>query len=352
MQVFTPLILKRRTLVLRAFTVSIAVFCLVVLLAQVAFARNTYVITDGDQVKVHTTFASDPVKVLSEAGVLLDETDTYTTQTVGNGTEITVRRGQLITVHCGGTAYPFCSYGETVGTLLDRLGIPSGSNFEASLPLNAQTYDGMEFTVNYVVRTEETYTVDIPFETVYREDPTLPEGAQEVLEEGKAGQMLCKTSVVYVDTQETQRDLLKETVLQEPVTQVIAVGTGESALAVATGVPIIKDGIIITATGEVLTYDKVMQFVSTAYTDDNTCCTDTTATGTKVRVGTVAVDPKVIPYGTRMFIVSNDGEYIYGIGTAEDCGGGIVGNRLDLYFVTKPECFQFGIRDCTVYFLV
>ena len=77
----------------------------------------------------------------------------------------------------------------------------------------------------------------------------------------------------------------------------------------------------------------------------------TTATGTTVRVGTVAVDPTVIPYGTRMFIVSNDGNYVYGIGTAEDCGGAIKGNRLDLYYPTDAECFAFGRIGCTVYFL-
>ena len=76
-----------------------------------------------------------------------------------------------------------------------------------------------------------------------------------------------------------------------------------------------------------------------------------TATGTTVRVGTVAVDPTVIPYGTRMFIVTNDGTYIYGIGTAEDCGGAIVGNELDLYFDTDAECWEFGVKGCTVYFL-
>ena len=76
-----------------------------------------------------------------------------------------------------------------------------------------------------------------------------------------------------------------------------------------------------------------------------------TATGTTVHIGTVAVDPTVIPYGTRMFIVSNDGQYVYGLSTAEDCGGAIKGNRLDLYYPTLAEAFQFGIRNCTVYFL-
>jgi len=76
-----------------------------------------------------------------------------------------------------------------------------------------------------------------------------------------------------------------------------------------------------------------------------------TSTGTTVHVGTVAVDPRYTPYGTRMFIISNDGAYVYGISVAEDCGGAIKGDRVDLYFPTLKECFAFGRRDCTIYFL-
>jgi 3D (Asp-Asp-Asp) domain-containing protein len=68
-------------------------------------------------------------------------------------------------------------------------------------------------------------------------------------------------------------------------------------------------------------------------------------------VGAIAVDPTVIPYGTEMFIVSNDGKFIYGYAVAEDCGSSIKGNRIDLYYDSVEECNRFGIRDCTVYFL-
>ena len=76
-----------------------------------------------------------------------------------------------------------------------------------------------------------------------------------------------------------------------------------------------------------------------------------TATGTIARVGAIAVDPKVIPYGTRMYIVSSDGTITYGVATAEDCGGSIKGNRVDLFFDTYSECINFGVRSCTVYIL-
>jgi 3D (Asp-Asp-Asp) domain-containing protein len=76
-----------------------------------------------------------------------------------------------------------------------------------------------------------------------------------------------------------------------------------------------------------------------------------TSTGTTVRIGTVAVDPRIIPYGSRMFIISNDGVYIYGVAVAEDCGGAIKGDRIDLYMPTYEDCVQFGRRTCTIYFL-
>ena len=105
--------------------------------------------------------------------------------------------------------------------------------------------------------------------------------------------------------------------------------------------------------GTVLTDRKFAgaDVLATAYTCEGWGRPGITATGTIARVGAIAVDPRIIPYGTRMFIVSDDGEYIYGIATAEDCGKSIKGMRIDLYFDSVAECNTFGIRDCTVYFL-
>ena len=68
-------------------------------------------------------------------------------------------------------------------------------------------------------------------------------------------------------------------------------------------------------------------------------------------MGTVAVDPKVIPLGTALYIVTDDGEYIYGYCIAEDTGGAVKGNIVDLFFNTLAECYAFGRRNCTVYVL-
>ena len=146
--------------------------------------------------------------------------------------------------------------------------------------------------------------------------------------------------------------MLSEAVTRAPVAEIIAVGTGvEGEASDPNAMPVIADGYITLPTGEVLTYSDTATIRATAYTHTDAGCDMTTYTGTTVHKGTVAVDPRYIPYGTRMFIVSNDGAYVYGISVAEDCGGDIKGDRMDLYFPTFDECIQFGRRVCTIYFL-
>ena len=103
---------------------------------------------------------------------------------------------------------------------------------------------------------------------------------------------------------------------------------------------------ITTSDGQVLSYSSTLSVQATAYTGGGV-----TATGTSARYGAIAVDPKVIPYGTKMYIISDDGKWIYGVATAEDCGGAIKGNIIDLYFDDYNTCIQFGRRNCTVYIL-
>lgn len=352
MQKFISFFQTHRKHFLRAAALVLPVLCLVGLLSQTVFAQTTYVITDGNQTMVHTTYTTNPAKALDEAGLSLGEDDSYTTQeTLADSTvEITIRRAQTIFVNNCGEQQQVSSYGETVAKLLNRLGISPAGDYVVSLPLDTQTYDGMQLSIDYLTEQTETYTTEIPYEVIYQFDPTMAVGESKVLTPGVTGQMLCTDTVIYKNTQEQSRTNLQQKVLENPVNEVIAHGVSARA-GQNNDQPIIEDGVIILPTGEVLTYTNTKQFVATAYTKTDAGCDDITATGSQVRTGVVAVDPTVIPYGTRMFIVANDGSYIYGLSTAEDCGGAIIGNRLDLYFETEDECWEFGIRDCTVFIL-
>lgn len=351
MLVFNPTVHSHTKWIVRIVALLLPLVFVVPLLAQTVFAQTTtYTIRDGEEVVVYTSNTTDPAGVLKELGIELGSEDTYTT-TPGNGVaEIIVQRNQDITINYCGEVMEVCSYGETLETLLNRLGLTAsyGDNI-VSLPLDTMTYDGMEVTVDNLMQVEQTYTQEIPYEVSYCYDPTLPEGEEKLLVAGKSGQTSITASVTYKNFTEQSRTVLSETVVESVVNEIVLVGTGEKVGA--EGTVAIGNGVIVTADGEILTYSRTDTFKTTAYTHTDEGCNMITATGTTVRVGSVAVDPTVVPYGTRMFIVANDGSYIYGIATAEDCGGGVKGNHIDLYFPTTDECWAYGVRSATVYFL-
>lgn len=352
MHILKRFALNRKSRATRTTVIVMFVALTMLLLSQTVFARTTYVITDGSRVLIHTTTATDPAAVLGEAGLELGENDTYTAQVIPGLAEIKVQRNQTISIDYYGEVMEASSFGETVQELLTRLNLSWGGEDTVSLPLNTETYDGMTLTVSNVIRQDQTYTTNIAHETIYCDDTSMPAGTERVITAGVDGQMVCDATVTYINGVESERLVHTEKVVTQPVSEVVAVGRGDQMQKEADkAMPVIGDGIIYLPTGEVLTYSKTSQVSATAYTHTDPGCNFYTATGSRVRMGTVAVDPRYIPYGTRMFIVSNDGSYIYGVSEAEDCGGAIKGSKIDLYFPTYNECIQFGRRNCTVYFL-
>lgn len=348
---------EKYTLMTRVLAVMLPVLVLCIILSQSVFALNTYIINDGDQVTIHTSFATDPADVLSEAGIVLNPEDTFTHEP--GSTEITINRLQTVTIKLGSEKITMLTYGETVQSLLDRAGITLTDDHSISALLSSATYHGQEITVTTSCYKEEAYTTEVPYETRYCYAPNLPEGMEVKLTQGVNGVADRTANVLYIDGNEISRTVLTENITTQPITEVIAIGTKTGVTPEESGIdpmnmlgkPIIGDGYIVTPAGDVLTYKSSDIYSATAYNNQDPGCTIWTAIGTLCRVGAIAVDPKVIPYHTKMYIVSNDGRYIYGEAVAEDCGKSIKGMKIDLYFDTVQECIQFGIRDCTVYFL-
>ena len=333
-----------------ALLTLILVLSVTALLTQTAFA-TTYVINDGDRVVTCTSFATDPAEVLGQAGVPLEEDDTYTTEAGDGEATITINRARRIALRYHGETSIVSSQGETVEQLLYRLGLILTEEDVLSHGLDELVFDGMELTVDRVITCRETFSATVPHEIQYCSDASVQLGTETVLSRGQDGELLRTADITYVNGRETRRSILSETMLRQPVTEVVGIGTAESPEEPAKEMPVIGDGYITLPTGEVLTYTHSDTVEATAYTHTDKGCDLVTATGTTVRWGTVAVDPSRIPYGTRMFIIANDGSYVYGIATAEDCGGDIKGDRMDLYMPTYEQCREFGRRRCTLYFL-
>lgn len=305
-------------------------------------ARSTYVIHDRGDVIVHTTFSRNLQHVLSEAGVQLGTSDTYTTQENGDRLNLTICRRQSIRVYADGKIHVVETYGESVGEVLDSLGIALGEEDRVSCPLTTATSTGMTIVVTRVTTESVTYDEVIPADEQVYLNTVLQPGQETVLQEGSDGLKTVTASVTYENGKEVSREVVSETVVT-PATERIVIRGDESA-----AMPTDAEGnAIVTAGGEILEYESVIDGKATAYNCPG--YVGHTASGTVAEVGKVAVDPRVIPLGSKLYIVSQDGQYVYGYCIAEDTGGLIKGNKVDLYFATWDECIQFGYRPVTIY---
>ncbi len=348
----------------RLIAIAVMVAIVVAALSLTVFAQNSYLITDGDYVTVHRSFSTDPEVVLDEAGIELSEEDTYTTTYRNGVSRIDIQRMQMVTVINVGEQSVIGTYGETAKTLLNRMGIVPGTGDVLSCEADTPTYDGMVIELKHKEIRQSEYDESVPFETKYYEDPELAPGEEITLIEGVDGVIHYTTQLVYENGELVSEDVIDEETTTKMVTRLVVRGP-ERTIADQPNEPdhrnatiedplnndehAISGGTITTVSGTSYNYTDVLTVTCTAYS-----CGDrvgTTATGTVARVGAVAVDPRYIPLGTKMYIVSNDGQYIYGYCTAEDTGGSIKGYKIDLYFDTFDECWEFGVRTCTVYVL-
>lgn len=322
--------------------------CAALLLSRSAAAGRLYLIRDGDQVLFGQYRTDDPMEALDAAGVTLSPRDSVTVGATAGATDISISRGVSVTLLDGDKAAAVVTRTATVEALLQEAGVQIGELDRVEPEGTAPVRDGMTVTVTRVRTEEITSESAIGYSTVTREDDTLPVGEQTVLSEGEPGILARTIRAVLENGRVVSREILRETVRQAPRDRVILVGTKEVPVYAQPG-PTVRSGVITTASGETYSYSRVMTADATAYSCDGR--QGMTATGTPTRYGVVAVDPSVIPYGTRMYIVTDDGAYIYGLASAEDCGEAILGNRIDLYFETYEESCIFGRRSCTVYFL-
>lgn len=320
---------------------------LITTVTMTVYAQSGYVVYDGEERQIVFSDATEPAEILAENGIELNRADIVEMTEDGMRPEITIRRLQLIYVNNGGEPVVTSSYGETVGELLERANMSLNEGDAIDVPLETMTYDGMELNIDRWTTSTEFVYEEVPFETEYVQTNKMLKGDEKVVTEGVSGELKHTAKVTCFNGQEVSREIIATEQTVAPVNQVVKQGTFEAEKGKLT----IKDGVIVTADGEIYTYSHTMKVKATAYTHTDKGCDKITATGTTVHWGTVAVDPKLIPYGTKMFIVSNDGKFVYGLSAAEDCGGSIKGNRIDLYMPTTSQCFSFGVRNCTIYFL-
>ncbi|NLM14160.1 MAG: DUF348 domain-containing protein [Epulopiscium sp.] len=298
-------------------------------------------VIDNNKLTLYKTPKSTVETFLQEQSIILsehDEMDVAMDDNIVEGMTITIHRAIPVEVTVDGNEKEVYTKTKTIEDFLEEQNIALGSKGSINISLEEKIRPYMELEIQTYKEEFITEQTEIPYKTRTKETPNLPVGQKKVIQEGKKGIIEKTTKVEYFGGKEQKRELIAEVVIQEPQDEIVEVGA---------------ENIIIGSDGKTYKYKKVLTMSATAYTASYK---DTgkspghpkfgiTYTGTRAKVGTAAVDPRVIPLGTKLYIEG------YGYAVAEDIGGAIKGNKIDLYFNTQKEAANFGRQQRKVYIL-
>lgn len=319
---------------------------------------------DGKIVSV-TTMKKTVGALLSEYGIVIqtgDELKPSAEEKLKDGESIEIIRAIPISILADQKRNTVFLVRGTVKDALDKAGIRVFDEDIVNPGLDEKLTTGMNIQI---IRTEVKTIVEktpIPFKVILKKDNQILAGQEKVTQNGALGERQKSIQVKIQEDVEISREVISEVVTKMPVNQVIVRGTRsiqvvsrsvgtrqqhtiapparKSTVAVA---PARKSTVAPVTSGKMgnTEYKGVRVMAATAYTYTG----NTTATGQTTARGIIAVDPSVIPLGTRLYVEG------YGYGIAQDTGGVINGNIIDLFMESNAECLRWGRKTVRVFIL-
>ncbi len=333
-------------------------------------------IDEGESVTVksHGTVGD----ALKDAKIELSENDELEGAKIDDylsqGLVVKIKRAVSVMIKADGDiTNVYVTKGSTVEDALNKAVITADDDDIISKPLDKVIKSNTTIKITRVSIVERTEKQTVEFKTKKEYDKNLAKGKTKIKKEGVDGQQEATYEDKFVDGELVESNLKSTKIIKAPVDCIKIVGTKSSVVSAnakasgskgaattsggaktASGVKTISvftppSSLKLTKNNVPTSYKKKISGSATAYYGGTI-----TATGASVKPGIVAVNPRQIPYHTAMWIVSNDGKFVYGYSFAEDTGGFInfTGARTtlcDLYMPSLSDCYAFGRRDVTIY---
>lgn len=346
-----PLIRTLRVPAIFLLAASLLVF------SSVQFARRELVVSVDGHTQVVRTFSGSVGGVLTELGITVDEADKLSHRlddAVENGMVIDIRKAVPVYVRADGQEFSLRLAEATVRDAIERLGIVLEPLDRVEPALEQMLSAGDTVDVIRVTRQLLTQRTEMPYREIRRGNAKLDRGESRTLQRGIAGLREDTVEITLENGQEVTTRIIQSTMLRIKQDRVVEYG----------------ENTILSRGGRTMRFDRVFHMAATAYCagtewsgcpiDDRgrSACTGKysdgiTASGVAAIAGNggesnphiVAVDPRVIPLGSRLYI---DG---YGYAVAADTGSAIKGNKIDLLLNTHQAAWNFGRRKMRVYLL-
>ncbi len=317
------------------------------ILMSYSYTGKNMTIVDGKEKKQILTHKSTVKQILAENRILLNEKDLVSpniNETVEANSEIFIKRAKTVTIYVGGQSKKVLTNKETVGEFLEEQEIVLGDTDKLNLYPTQKITNNLEVKITKLREEIVNQTEMVAFKISERYTTTVSRGSKRIIKEGKDGQREVTYRILYEDDQVISKEQVDQKIISKPVNAIVEIG--------------IEPKVTVSRSGE-LRYIKEICMNASAYTAGYESTRKRpgdygygrTATGMIAKRGVVAVDPRVIPLGSKLYIESADGYPSYGYAVAADTGGSIKGNKIDLFYEDLSDALHFGRRTVKVYVL-
>jgi len=348
--------MKRYFSRLKVRPLDVAIICIAVVISVTAgffvfngLMKHVVINDNGNKIAIKTMKATVR-EVLEQTGIIVAGEDYISMPFDAKLAKIQeniieIKRAVPIFIKVDGKEYDVKTYKDTVKEVLGdyAIGVDDNDKFVES-QLGDIIVPNMDILIVRVDEKTVTESSSIPFKTITKENNRLNLGTKNTIREGKEGVREKKYTVVYENGKQMAKQLINDIVSLKPLDKIVEVGTVLNYK---------------TSRGDTLRFSKAMDMKATSYTasfaDTGKSPGDPgfgiTATGAKVRKGIIAVDPRVIPLGTRVYVELPGSATDYGYAVAADIGGAIKGNKIDVYLDTSSAVNAWGVKAVKVYIL-
>lgn len=324
-----------------------AVTILTVVIAVNSMKKHITIVIDGKE-QVVETYKETVSEVLSENGITIaakDKIDRENSEVLNKEDKIEIITAVPVEVTADGAVYSFMTAEKTVKALLETEGIALNEVDKLSASLEDPIESGMKLSIVRVTSEIVYEALPIEFAVQENKDNSLLKGKTEVKQEGSVGERKITKERTYEDGVLVSEVEVSNEVVTAPVDKVVAIGT-----KVPEPVVVVKKAATTVAsrggsTPSGLSYSSSMRVTATAYAGDGITATGTVPVRNASGWSTIAVDRNVIPMGTRVYVEN------YGYAIAEDVGGAIKGNIIDVFMNSESEARTWGRRTVTIYIL-
>lgn len=328
-----------------SFAIFVSVFYLVLNLN-----KPVTIVVDGIEIPAYT-FKNTVKDVLEENDIVLrDGSNVFPSKLskISGGEKIVLINPVPVILYRGiDDPYEVMTTSNNVGDFLKEQGIDIDENDIVIPSIDTEIVPDLEIQVKYIDLDIKEQNFEIDYEVIVKNNDDFYEDEEKVIQDGKKGLRLVKNKITYENGIEIDNKIIYDNVEINPTEKIIERGTKKrEIIGNAQGTQdyidfAYENGNKISFLGKEYSISKTMSVEATAFYNSESNGNHTTATGNPTVYNpsgwsTIAVDPKVIPLNTRIYIEG------YGFGIAHDTGGLIKGNIIDVFMPNRSSTYKWG----------